>query len=353
MTRKLSVVRRVSQLFFLGLFVFVIWSTTYPMRGKISPEVFFITDPLVMVLTAVSERVLLSGIWFSAAMLILTLVLGRFFCGWICPLGATIDGIARLKRKLRVKDAAIRKNLRVVKFWILAGMLLFACLGIQTVWVLDPLGLFARFISLNFIPFITRAVDAVFVFALTATHRYEPLFDVYRFLKASVLGVKVSYFSHAGIIFLLFALACGMSWLERRFWCRVLCPLGALYAVVARWAWLRRVVRGCSRCGSCARLCRMAAINPDMTYEKHECVLCMDCLYDCPPLATKFILPLPRKGITAVPESGGAAGVSRRDFLTLLAAGTVPLLFGMRAKPRAASGCADVLRPRSVTGRTF
>ncbi|MDD5745738.1 MAG: 4Fe-4S binding protein, partial [Candidatus Omnitrophica bacterium] len=282
MIRKLPLIRRISQILFWGLFVATLWFTTYPMTGKLSPEVFFITNPLVMVLTAMSERFVLPGLWFAGAMLALTLVLGRFFCGWICPLGAMIDFTAWLKRFSPGGKRILLKKSRAVKFFILGVVVALACLGIQDAWVLDPLGMIARFVSLNFIPFVTRVIDGVFVFMLTVTHRYEPLFDLYRFLKASVLGVKVSYFSHSGIILLLFAVACGISWIAQRFWCRALCPLGALYAVVARWAWLRRVVPECSRCGNCAARCRMGAINADMSYEKHECILCLDCLYDCP-----------------------------------------------------------------------
>jgi len=98
-TKTLVYARRLSQYFFLIFFIYVLWSTTYPLQGKVSPEIFFKIDPLIMFLTALSERVLLPGLGLAAVMLVLTFIFGRFFCGWMCPLGTLIDGWGALKKK--------------------------------------------------------------------------------------------------------------------------------------------------------------------------------------------------------------------------------------------------------------
>jgi hypothetical protein len=83
--------RRIVQAISLLGLVFIIWMTRYPLKGFVNPLVYFYADPLAMFTTALAERVLLFGLIVSGSMLALTFVLGRFFCGWLCPLGAVID----------------------------------------------------------------------------------------------------------------------------------------------------------------------------------------------------------------------------------------------------------------------
>ena len=312
--KKLVRIRRVFQLFFLVLFVYVLWSTTYPLTGLLPPETFFKINPLVMVMTALSGRVWLAGFSAALAMVVLTLIFGRFFCGWVCPLGTMIDITARLLRRDRWNRTLRTGRMRFIKFGILFLVFIAALAGVQAVWVLDPMVITARFVSLNLIPATTSAVDGVFVFAMTALDMREVLIDAYRWLKESFLGIHVDFFAHAGVIFLFFALILSSVALAPRFWCRCVCPLGALYALAAKAAWMRRLVDICKHCTLCIPRCRMGAIREDMTYDKGECILCMDCVYDCPQHGTRFgIIPrLPEKK----PEQ--KTGISRRSFLFLL-----------------------------------
>src|ERR1039458_7811459 len=93
---KLPKLRRLSQILFLLLFLLLLLKTEY--RGSLRavpgdvrlpyPVGFFLQlDPLAAIATALSSRTLYRGLLWSLAILIPTLFLGRFFCGWICPLG--------------------------------------------------------------------------------------------------------------------------------------------------------------------------------------------------------------------------------------------------------------------------
>jgi polyferredoxin/formate hydrogenlyase subunit 6/NADH:ubiquinone oxidoreductase subunit I len=335
---RLIRLRRLSQLLFLVLFVDIIWSTTYPLTGPLSPEILFKINPLVMVMTAISARVGLAGLSAALVMIVLTLIFGRFFCGWVCPLGTMIDITARLSRRRHWFWSVPTRKARLFKFGVLFLIFCAAALGIQVVWVLDPMVIMARFVSLNLIPAVTHAVDSVFVFAMTALGLRDVLIDVYRGLKASVLGIQVRFFAHAGFLLAFFVFILGSVALARRFWCRCVCPLGALYALVARAAWMRRLVDVCKHCTLCVSRCRMGAIGKDMSYDKGECILCMDCIYDCPQHATRFGViarrhdPPPQKG----------AGISRRNFLFLLA---LPLIAVSRKAFGAPSAWPGVIRP--------
>lgn len=284
-----------------------------------------------MFIISISERIILSGIIFSVLMIILTLILGRFFCGWVCPLGTTIDMAGYFRRKPSLKDA-VNQKLRLPKFFLLALILFFSILGIQIAWIFDPMVIMARFISLNLIPTVTFLLDKMFILLIKAFGFNASIYDFYRSLKSSILGVNVYYFAHSGVILLFFLIIVGASLVLNRFWCRSICPLGALYAVLAKFSLLRRMVVKCNSCRKCKSNCRTGAINDDLSYAKGECVLCMDCIYDCPQHITSFkFKTYPKSKEKNV--SIGEEGISRRSFLVLLAISLVSL-FGFKYRPK-------------------
>jgi len=312
--KKLVLIRRFSQIFFLSLFIYILWLTT-------NTALFFKIDPLVSIFNPL-----------SLMMLILTLIVGRFFCGWICPLGSIID-MCGIKAKNR--DLSFRQ----VKYYILGLIVVSAFLGMQIAWVFDPIVITARFISLNFIPSFTLALDKLFIFLIKSFNFYAPLYDFYRSLKSSILGVKIFYFPHSFITLGFFVVICGLVFMTKRFWCRVICPLGAIYSLIAKFSLLERRVDKCIDCMKCKINCRMSAIKEDMSYRKGECILCMDCLYDCPVHGTKFAWSM-KKAETSAKDS-----ISRKDFLFLLASSFLLLGF----KGREGGTKKKLIRPPGVT----
>jgi MauM/NapG family ferredoxin protein len=285
--KKLIFARRLSQIFFLSLFIYVLWSAVHT-------SLLFKIDPFISIGT-------------SLGALALTFILGRFFCGWVCPLGSILDFLGM---KARNREPGLTQ----IKYYILGVIVILAILGIQIAWIFDPLVITARFVSLNFIPSFTLVLDKTLVFLIKQLNFYGPLYDFYRSLKSSILGAKIFYFSHSFITLGFFLAICASLLITKRFWCRVLCPLGAIYAMIARFSILSRVVYKCSHCMKCKTDCRMSAIREDMSYKKGECILCMDCVYVCPVNGTRFAWPEKK----AAKEKKD--GVSRKDFLFLIAA---------------------------------
>jgi MauM/NapG family ferredoxin protein len=344
--KKLILIRRSSQSFFLILFIYILWSTTYPLKGAVPSDAFFKINPLIIFITSISERVVLSGMLFCVLMIVSTLVFGRFFCGWVCPLGTTIDMIGAIRKKDLSLQGVSNKRLQIPKFFILGIIFLFSLAGIQIAWILDPMVIMARFVSLNLIPTFTLVLDKFLIFAIRASNFYGPLQDFYRTLKASFLGVNVYYFSHSLIILAFFILVAGSSLFLKRFWCRSVCPLGGAYSLTARLSLLRRTVDRCTECGVCKSRCRTGAIKDDVSYMKGECILCMDCLYDCKPHVTKFIFPFRRETREGAEQKSDERGISRRSFLFLLAASSA-LLTGFRNRSQKEKESFDnnVIRP--------
>ena len=324
--RKLIVLRRLIQFFFLFVFVYIFWSITYPLHGIISPQVFFKTNPNIMVFTAIAERLLLPGIFFAIIIPVLTLILGRFFCGWVCPLGTLIDFAGALRGYREQTSDNFNKRSSLVKYFILIGILGASLFGIQVAWVFDPLVLMARFTLLNFIPTVTFLFNKVFIFLIKDMGFSGAVYDTYGSLKGSVSGIKVAYFSNASVILIFFIIILLSSTWVSRLWCRVFCPLGGLYSILARFSLLERIFKGCVQCGKCNTKCRMGAINEDSSYRKGECILCMDCVYICPPKVTKFML---KKKITDN-VSKIKKGITRKEFLLLLTGSFIALGFGKK-----------------------
>ncbi|MBD3295935.1 MAG: 4Fe-4S binding protein [Candidatus Omnitrophica bacterium] len=341
--RKLVAARRVSQTFFLLAFIYILWSTTFPLRGLLPPGTFFMFDPLITFFTSVSERLLMvTGLVLSSLMIIFTLVLGRFFCGWICPLGTMIDLSGSMTGHGRVTTDRQNDLIRKPKFLILSIVAVAAAFGAQIAWLLDPMVIMGRFVSLNLIPSVTLVVDRAFISALRLTDMYQPLYDVYRGLRSGFLGVKVAYFANSGVIFFSITLILLTALALPRFWCRSVCPLGALYAFLARYALLERVVKKCVSCGRCAPRCRTGAIWSDpKEYSKGECILCMDCIYECASGRTVF-----RWRFAERPARHSERGITRKHFLFLLSGALMSLgASGKKRRHRQGSLDSPVIRP--------
>jgi polyferredoxin/formate hydrogenlyase subunit 6/NADH:ubiquinone oxidoreductase subunit I len=314
--------RRSSQFIFLSLFIHILWSAAFSLKDFLPSEAFVKTDPLIMIFTSVSERVILPGIAFSIAMLVLTLIFGRFFCGWVCPLGSIIDLTGGLGGRMPARSDSANKGLRKAKFFVLAAIVFFALSGHQLAWVFDPIVVTTRFILLNLIPSAALLSDRS--------------------------GAKADYFLYSGIVFLFFLVICYSALFVRRLWCRAICPLGALYSLFAKRSLLRRVTEKCDECKICPSPgkagnsgCRMGAIKDDASYVKEECVLCMDCLYDCPKGSTRFIWPAAGKNAAA--SSGQAGYISRRNFITLSLSSV--FLAGFAGRIRSGKSNRRVIRP--------
>lgn len=348
MMKKMVLLRELSQGFFLTLFIYILWSTTYPLAGAITPDMIFKADPLIMAMVSLSVWVILPGAVISIAMVTMALIAGRYFCGWICPLGTVIDMAAPAKRRRIILPDKRSAVLRKAKFLFLGIFFFLALAGLQMAWVFDPLVIAARFVSMNMIPALTHLFNLLFIFLIKDCNAPAAVKDLYYSVKPTVLGVKTFYFAHSSTIFAFFAVICAGSFLVRRFWCRFLCPLGAVYSIAGRVSPLRRKTDGCVSCGRCRNSCRMGAIKEDLSYSQGECILCMDCIYDCPKRVTRFTFSETGRVESKMPErgSGGSRNISRKNFILVM----LSSLFTMGAvfKNKDGAGASAVIRPPAV-----
>ena len=322
-------IRRVVQILFLFFFLFLLLLTVYPADLVIPLDFFLRLDPLVAIATMLASRSLLVATSIYAIVLvILTVLLGRFFCGWVCPLGTTLDISDRLLfRRLRRPKIRHNTKLRNLKYYILAAFIVGAIFGSQLIWLADPLSIVTRSYGVIIYPYfsyITRSTFDTLYRVKGVNLISEPIYGVFR---NYLLPLQQPTSRMLMLFFSVFAVIIVLSILQRRFWCRNLCPLGALLGLLSTRLsfWRRRVNSSCVECGECRRACGLGAIpeNP-RKYWPQECTECMSCRDVCPVNAISFGLKQP---FFDKPATTGL-DLSRRSFVRSAIAGiaAVPLL---------------------------
>ena len=189
------------------------------------------------------------------------LLLPRFFCGWVCPLGACIDitdtiTLAR-KRKMRIRT----------RWWVACliclGLLIASGFGYNVAGFADPL--------------------TIVTHTLAQTGSSES-FAAQQ--QAAGGGIENIGWIMTGIFIAILSLTV----LGRRSWCRFFCPLGGMLGILGWLGITRRFVSDdCIHCGKCSADCKMNAISKDGTQTTHpSCIFCNSCVKVCPENAVRF-----------------------------------------------------------------
>ncbi|NLO57763.1 MAG: 4Fe-4S binding protein, partial [Synergistaceae bacterium] len=213
------------------------------------------------------RRVAPSALILFGAVIAMTLLFGRVFCGWICPLGTIGEISAGIGRKLGIKrvelSGSLDRTLKMLKYIILVVILYYT-------WTLGTL----------------------------AWRDYDP-WAAWMHLAAGWDEIVGTPWAFA----VLFGLVIGAGLFIERFWCRYLCPLGATLGILQKFS-LTKVSRNgetCIKCSKCTRSCPMG-LAP-MEVEKvtdADCIACGRCTESCPVEKTLFFSFAGKKTLSAL-----------------------------------------------------
>jgi polyferredoxin len=362
--RTLVKLRRYSQTIFLLLFLFLLVKTEFrgtfqaaqgDIRLPYPVSIFLEADPLVGISNALSTGALYKGLLWSLVILIPTLFLGRFFCGWVCPLG-TLNHFfsswkSERKRGLKRIDLNRYKSWQTLKYYILIALLVSAIFGGMALAIMDPISLSVRSLGLSILPGLNYAFNALFdalyrsgIGALRLTA------DGLQILLSQILlSFKQPHFRQGFFLGAIFILILALNLRVTRFWCRALCPLGALLGVVSRWSilGLEKHPSHCEDCNRCLLNCQGGDDPiPGVPWRKAECHLCLNCVGDCPESGIKF------KFFPATPTTIETPRLQRRRVLTGVAAGAALLPLFRSATGLAAERNPRLLRPPGALDET-
>lgn len=287
---RITRVRVISQAFFFLLFLFLIIVTDLRYLKGYPASLFLELDPLVAVATAITSHTLYKGLILSLILIVPTLLLGRFFCNWICPYG-TLHQFIRFVFGSRDEQKRIESNrfrkIQSLKYILLIVVAVMAIFGSLQIGLLDPICLLHRSFTTAILPGLDLLIpNSVYI---------EHHFYVGSWLMGGIL-----------VFFLV------MNVVIPRFFCRSVCPLGAFLGTLSYFSiWrIERDPNTCIDCDKCLKSCQ-GGCDPHTDLRKSECFVCFDCIEDCPVDALSFkLFPNPKHELAAPPISGRRAALA-------------------------------------------
>jgi len=191
-----------------------------------------------------------AAMFLLLAFLAISLLFRKAFCGWLCPIGTFSELLWKFGQKLLRRNWAFPRwidiPLRSVKY-LLLSFFVYALAGMTAVsieaFLASPYGLMADVKMLHFFRYLSTTA------AITI---------------AALMVLSVSF---------------------KNFWCRYLCPYGALLGLASIFspAKIRRNKVKCIECGKCTRACpALLKVDSLVSIRSAECTGCLDCVAACP-----------------------------------------------------------------------
>ncbi len=337
--------RQIAQVLSLVLFAALVVYTLRDFKPILPADTLLRLDPLAALGAMISEKRWLVRFVPALVVIVAALVLGRFWCGWLCPLGTLNDWF--FPRTVR-KEERFAPSWRSAKFGLLALILFAALWGNLTLMVLDPLTIFVRSVGMLVLPGLTWLVTQGEIVLYKVSFLQGALDGLETLLRGTILQYKQPYYGGALLLAALLGGILALNLLAQRGWCRYFCPLGGLLGALAKVSWLkRRVSTACVSCGRCARECPMGTIDAAKGYasDSGECTLCMDCAATCPKQAISF-------GREWRVDRGWSYDPSRRQVLGALGISLASLAL-FKLSPRAHHPDPHAIRPPGVDEGTL
>lgn len=279
------------------------------------------------------------------SIIVITLIFGRVYCSFLCPLGTLQDIFIAFSRKIGWrKSHAFQKPRNLLRYSLLGTVIITASLGSMSLLSLfDPYSITGRMITQFLLPFFLGIYNGA-----VSVMKY---FNIYLFSKDTVPLIFTVLLVNGAFFILILVLSLRYG----RLYCNTLCPVGALLGLISRISFFKFTIdqTGCNACLSCAGVCKAGCIDTEKAaIDQSRCVTCFNCVSACPQSVISY-RPSARK------REGDAWSPARRGVIigSIAAAGYVLSMYhsGFRNLLRAAHASAGspITPPGSVSLKHF
>ena len=227
--------RRITQVIFFLFFIFLFLQARFPYSGNPDSDLILRFSPLIPLFDFIAELSISSLFWPALIILFATIFLGRFFCSWICPLGTTLDLTDRMIKLKKNKESKKWEKLRNLKFAVLISCIILAAFSIHIWGYFDPLSIMNRVLTVVLYPLFTIASENILLQAGNISFIENPAFAVYDWYKEWIMPENQAHLQQVFWIGLLFVAILALEKVSSRFWCRYVCPAGALLGFLAQF----------------------------------------------------------------------------------------------------------------------
>lgn len=265
------------------------WFYEYPLSDNTTILMCWLSrlDPWLLLAEWRATGALPIWFWLPLGVVVLTILFGRVFCGWICPVGAIVAQIPVRRSHLKLSQ-----HLQKGRYLWLVFLLM---LLLYSNWPL----------------FLTP----FHILTEELTRIWQGKFP---YLLISMLLAGILFFP--------------------RFWCVYVCPTGILLVILSRWRLFHFVIgEGCIECKACESVCRSKAMSLEESKAKEDCMLCGRCWQVCPVGMVKG----QNRNVFTTPEKNDAMPLSRRQLVK----GGLALVAGGFSWKYLGATAASVLRP--------
>jgi polyferredoxin len=208
-----------------------------------------------------------------ALLLLLTLILGRVYCSFLCPLGIWQDVVGRIARIFKSKKQKLThygKPLNWVRYIILGLVFVLFLFGITYPFAfLDPYSIYGRFASMLF-------GNAAKGMNNLLSNIFPASFGLQRFANFQTWAFAVALF--------MFCAVTVVSSFLGRIWCNSICPVGSLMSLVSPYSMFRMHIdpEQCKHCKQCELHCKSHCIDSSKDrIDLSRCVVCFNCSASC------------------------------------------------------------------------
>lgn len=279
------------------------------------------------------------------SVIVVTLIFGRVYCSFLCPLGTFQDIFVALSNKIGWrKKHSFQKPQNLLRYSILGLIIITAALGsMSLVNIFDPYSIFGRMITQFVLPFFLLIYNAVV--------KGMKYFHIYLYSKDTVPVVLSVLFITLDFLILIVTLSLRYG----RLYCNSICPVGTLLGLISRISFFKFAINktGCNACSGCVTVCKAGCIDTqNAVIDQSRCVGCFNCLYACPQSVVSYNSSVKQR-------EGDSWSPMRRGLLigSFAAAGSALLMVNSSIRnllrPAHASAAQPISPPGSVSHDHF